>query len=89
MSQKNKYCIYLLECRDGTYYCGITTDMVARLRQHNAGTAAKYTRGRTPVKVLVQTSNCYSKNIALKLEHTIKKLSKKRKPHMVATISKT
>ena len=87
MSRDNKYCIYLLECADGTYYCGITKNMETRLRQHNAGTASKYTRGRTPVKILARTSNCYSKNMALKLEHTIKKLPKHRK--MAAIISET
>jgi len=53
--------------------------MATRLKQHNAGTAAKYTRGRSPVKVIAQTDTCYTKNAALKLEHSIKKLPKRRK----------
>lgn len=84
MSDKNTYCVYLLECCDGSYYCGITTDMELRLRQHNAGTASRYTRGRTPVTVLARTPNCFSKSMALKLERTIKKCPRHRKPGMLA-----
>jgi len=84
MSDKNTYCVYLLECCDGTYYCGITTDMELRLAQHNAGTASKYTRGRTPVTVHARTPNCFSKSMALKLECTIKKCPRHRKAGMLA-----
>jgi putative endonuclease len=42
---------YLLECADGSIYTGITTDLVRRVREHNAGTASRYTRGRTPVRL--------------------------------------
>jgi putative endonuclease len=89
MKFDNKYCIYLLECRDGTYYCGITTDMNRRLRQHNEGNASSYTRGRIPVKVLVRTGNWFSRSMALKLESIIKKHPRHRKPCVVAVISKT
>lgn len=88
MSGDPHYCIYLLECRDGTYYCGITIDMAQRLRQHNAGTASRYTRGRTPVTVFARTGNCYSKSTALKLESRIKKCPKYKKADMLATITK-
>jgi putative endonuclease len=84
MSAGNTYCVYLLECCDGSYYCGITTDMELRLRQHNAGTASRYTRSRTPVTVLAQTPKCFSKSMALKLERTIKKCPRHRKPGMLA-----
>ena len=73
------YCIYLLECRDSSYYCGITADMERRLRQHNAGAASRYTRGRAPVTVLARTAYAYSKSAALKLERTIKRLPKHKK----------
>lgn len=83
MDDKNTYCVYLLECCDGSYYCGITTEMEQRLRQHNAGTASRYTRGRIPVKCLARTPYCYSKSRALQLEHQIKKCPKHRKPAML------
>ncbi len=79
MSSTGNYCVYLLECCDGSYYCGITTDMRQRLRQHNAGTASRYTRGRTPVFVLACTPNCYSRSSALKLESAVKKCRRHKK----------
>jgi putative endonuclease len=88
MSSTSPYCVYLLECCDGSYYCGITTDMEQRLKQHNAGTASRYTRGRTPITVLAKTPNCYSKSMALQLEHQIKKRPKHKKAEMMASITK-
>ena len=41
--------VYILECRDGTFYVGITTDIAARIKAHNAGRGARFTRGRGPV----------------------------------------
>jgi putative endonuclease len=88
MSSNNTYCVYLLECCDGSYYCGITTDMQQRLKQHNAGIASRYTRGRTPITVIARTPNCYSKSEALKLEHRIKKYPKDKKPEIMAMLTK-
>jgi putative endonuclease len=64
---------YLLECADGTLYCGITNDLDRRLVAHNAGEGAKYTRGRAPVK-LVYVEVCADKPAALKREMAIKRL---------------
>jgi putative endonuclease len=64
---------YLLECADGTLYCGITNDLDRRLVAHNEGEGAKYTRGRAPVK-LVYTEVCADKPAALKREMAIKRL---------------
>ena len=44
--------VYILECADGTYYTGYTTDVERRVAEHNDGTGAKYTRGRAPVEVI-------------------------------------
>ena len=47
--------VYLLRCADATLYCGVTTDMERRLREHNAGSrGAKYTRARRPVDLLAR-----------------------------------
>lgn len=43
---------YMLECRDGSFYVGSTTDLTARLEQHNAGQGAAYTRRRRPVTLV-------------------------------------
>lgn len=62
---------YLLECADGTLYCGITNGLEKRLAMHNAGEGAKYTRGRIPVRV-VYAEACADKSAALKRERAIK-----------------
>jgi putative endonuclease len=74
----NHWICYLLECADGTLYCGITNDLEKRLAAHNAGEGAKYTRGRTPVAVRYQ-ENCADKSAALKREIEIKRLSRVEK----------
>jgi len=74
----NGWCVYLLECKDGTYYCGITTDLQRRVQQHNAGTASKYTRSRLPVKVKAM-KGWYTKSEALKLEIKVKSCRKEQK----------
>ncbi|WP_022661926.1 GIY-YIG nuclease family protein [Paucidesulfovibrio longus] len=71
--------VYLLECADGTYYCGVTTDLDRRLTAHNAGAGAKYTRSRTPVRA-VACCPCADKGAALRLEMAIKKLPRNKKP---------
>jgi putative endonuclease len=43
---------YILECRDGSYYIGVTKDIVQRLNKHNAGKGAKYTRSHRPVRLV-------------------------------------
>jgi len=71
--------VYILECADGTYYTGITTDVNRRLKEHNKGKkAAKYTRSRRPLKLLASTQ-VPTRSEALKLEITVKKLYKKEK----------
>lgn len=69
---------YLLQCADNTLYCGITNDLDKRLTAHNAGEGAKYTRGRTPVK-LRYCEPCADKSAALKREREIKALSRAEK----------
>ena len=69
---------YLLQCADGTLYCGITNDLDKRLAAHNAGEGAKYTRGRTPLK-LVYFESCADKSSALKRELKIKSLPRTEK----------
>ncbi len=69
---------YILCCADDTLYTGITNDLKKRLEAHNAGTAAKYTRGRRPVE-LVFVENCTDKSAALKREMKIKSLARAQK----------
>lgn len=78
-----KWCLYVLLCRDGTLYCGITNDLHRRIAQHNAGKGARYTRGRGPVKLLRQWPQ-KSKSAALKAEITFKRLGRRAKDAFLA-----
>jgi putative endonuclease len=73
--------VYIVECSDGSLYTGYTTDVERRVAEHNAGTGAKYTRGRTPVE-LRHTETFDSKGAALSREHEIKGLSRSRKERL-------
>jgi len=81
-NKKNWIC-YILKCTDGTLYCGITNDMEKRFAAHNAGEGAKYTRGRTPVR-LVYREDCDGKSEALKREMRIKALPRARKLALIS-----
>ncbi len=76
------YFVYILLCSDNTLYCGYTNDVDARLKVHNAGKGAKYTKARLPV-VLMYSEQCESKSEALKRECAIKKLSRTEKLALV------
>jgi len=70
--------VYILTCADGTFYTGYTTDPMRRLREHNAGTASKYTRARLPV-TLSFLEGAPSKGAALRREFEVKRLGRGRK----------
>ncbi len=74
--------LYVLRCADRSLYCGITNDVEKRLARHNAGTGARYTRGRGPL-VLERSWPAGSKPEALKMELRFKKLRKARKEQAV------
>jgi putative endonuclease len=65
--------VYLLRCADGSLYCGWTTDPERREREHQAGTASRYTRRRRPVE-MVWTKQCADRSAALREEWRIKRL---------------
>jgi putative endonuclease len=74
--------LYVLKCKDGTYYTGITNDLSRRVQQHNEGTASRYTRNRGPVKVIFQEP-CRGKSSALKKEYAVKTLTRKMKEEYI------
>lgn len=82
MSADRSHFVYVLECSDGSFYTGYTTDVERRIEEHNAGAGAKYTRGRTPVEVL-HTERFGSRSAAMKREHEIKGFSRARKERLV------
>jgi len=70
------YTVYILECADGTYYTGITTDIARRLEEHNhSPKGAKYTRTRRPVSLRYYESHP-DKSQALKREREIKQMKR-------------
>ena len=72
------YFVYLLECRDGTYYCGYTVNLKKRVKAHNEGKGARYTRTRRPVK-LVYSEKFVGRKDAMKREAKIKSFSREKK----------
>lgn len=74
--------VYVLECADGTYYTGYTTDVERRVAEHDAGEGAKYTRGRTPVE-LVHVEEYDTRSAAMSREHAIKSLARRQKERLV------
>jgi len=75
--------VYIIECSDGSWYTGYTTDIARRVAEHNRGEGAKYTRGRTPVKLIYQESFS-SRSSAQKREYEIKKLPRAKKEELLA-----
>ena len=72
------WCVYIVECNDGTFYTGITNNIGERIKEHNSGIGSRYTRGRRPVK-LVAKWDCEDKSHASKMEYKIKGLKRKDK----------
>ena len=76
--------VYLIECRDGSVYTGVTTDVAARFAVHASGKGARYTRSHPPARVL--GSFPYpDRSAALKAEHAIKRLSPQEKRALCAS----
>lgn len=75
--------VYILRCRDGSFYTGAAKDLAARLRKHEAGRASRYTRGRRPV-ALAWSRRVRTWSAALRAEHRIKRLPRAEKEALVA-----
>lgn len=75
---ESNWLVYLLRCSDGSLYCGITNDLPRRVRAHNLGKGARYTRSRRPVE-LVAAGSKMTKSDALQLEYHIKQVPADRK----------
>ncbi|MDD5259502.1 MAG: GIY-YIG nuclease family protein [bacterium] len=88
VTRSSPHYVYMVRCKDGTLYTGYTNDLGQRLQRHNAGQGAKYTRGRSPVK-LVYKRRFRSYGLALKAEWAIKSLSRKEKKALIIAGKKT
>ena len=86
MQEKNWY-VYILECLDGSYYTGITNDIVKRMTAHKSGKGSKYVLSKG-FGHLISSKNYPNKSEALKAEYNIKQLSKNEKLSFFQSITK-
>jgi putative endonuclease len=76
------WCVYIIQCSDNTLYTGCTNDLKQRLAAHNQGQGAKYTRGRTPVKLKFCEPQP-NRAQAQSREYEIKQLSRRQKQALI------
>ncbi len=79
--------MYIVECRDGSFYTGITTNLEKRIKEHNGELkgGAKYTKGKGPV-VLKYFEKLETRSDALKREYEIKQLTRKQKQKIISLL---
>jgi putative endonuclease len=78
--------VYVLRCSDGTLYTGVTNDLARRMARHNAGSGAKYTRGRHPLE-LVYTAPFAHKGDALRREAEVKRMKRAEKLRLAGMVT--
>ena len=78
LPQRPAWLLYLLECEDGSYYAGITTDLDRRFNEHLAGVGARYTRSHPPARVLAFKA-FPDRASASRAEYALKQLPRSRK----------
>ena len=76
-----RHYVYVIECADSTLYTGYTTDVGRRVAEHDAGEGAKYTAGRTPVR-LQYVEYHPTRSAAQSREHEIKSLTREEKDRL-------
>jgi putative endonuclease len=79
---RSQWFVYVLRCADLSLYTGVTTDVGRRVRQHNAGTASRYTRARLPV-TLAYREPSGDRCDALRREAAIKRLTRQAKERLI------
>ncbi len=82
MVTKPLYQIYLLLCSDKTIYCGITTDVARRFKEHQSGKGGNYTRSHKAKRILY-TEEAKDRSTALKREAAIKKMTRTKKLELI------
>ena len=79
----SRYVVYILECKNGTLYTGITTDLKRRFSEHKSGTGARYTRANPPNRI-VYSKKLKTRSAASKREAEIKSLPREKKLQIIA-----
>ena len=83
MNETAQWYVYILICKDSSFYCGIAKDVHKRFEQHQNGKGARYTRGRGPLTLVWQLNDAVSHSEALRLERLIKSLSRAEKALLI------
>lgn len=86
MTDSGNWQVYVVRCRDGSLYTGITRNIPKRMTAHNGGVGAKYTRSRLPVE-LAYSESVSDKSAALRREAAIKSLSRAEKMLLIENYS--
>ena len=81
-SPDKDWVVYILRCADNSFYTGITNNLARRCKQHNAGTASRYTRSRLPVELVYHEAQG-NRSLASKRELTIKALTRQKKELLI------
>ncbi|MEW6516435.1 MAG: GIY-YIG nuclease family protein [candidate division FCPU426 bacterium] len=79
---KRRFFVYIVRCRDKSFYTGLTVDVEHRIKQHNQGRGAKYTASHKPVKLVYQEA-CSDLSAAMRRELQIKRLTRAAKAELI------
>lgn len=82
MDKTAEHLFYVLECNDGSYYAGYTNDLERRVRVHNEGKGAKYTRAKRPVRCIYH-EKFETKREAMQVEYKFKRLKRDAKERYI------
>ncbi|MBU0759611.1 MAG: GIY-YIG nuclease family protein [Candidatus Omnitrophica bacterium] len=88
VKRHSEFYVYIIQCKNGTYYTGYTNNLDNRINEHNSGHGAKYLRGKVPVKLVYAKEYKYYKN-ALWAERVLKKLTRKQKEELIRIYAKS
>lgn len=87
IKRKGRFHVYIVMCKNGTYYTGYTNNLENRIKLHNKGDGAKYLKGKSPITLVYSKEYVYFKN-ALNAERRIKTLTRKRKEALIEVYKK-
>ncbi len=82
IKRNGQFFVYIVRCKNGTYYTGYTNDLEKRIKEHNSGRGAKYLRRKVPVE-LVYAREYENYTEVLRAERNIKKLTRKKKEALI------
>jgi len=88
IKRKDRYYVYIVQCKNGTFYTGYTNNLENRIKLHDNNKGAKYLRGKSPVKLVYTKEYSYYKS-ALNAERKIKMLTRKQKEELIEAYGRT